>query len=101
MITIPKTFELMGHTIAVKHVDDLVERQGAYGMCHPEKLLIELQTPHEDISKAFMLQTFLHECVHIWCFFMGYMELYSDEKFVDVMANCIVQFIKTKRGRPD
>lgn len=101
MITIPQSFELMGHTITVEYDRSLVEKEQAFGVCYPASQTIRLQPPCKEITKAFVLQTFLHECVHLWCYFVGRMDLYSDEAFVDSMANCIMQMLKTKSGKPN
>lgn len=100
MITIPARFELIGHTIRVEYDSDLIDEESAYGTCDPQKQLIKLQPPGPELTKEFVLQTFLHEAVHMWCYYMGYMNLYEDEKFVDLMGHCIYQFLKSKRGQP-
>lgn len=99
MRSIPSEFEMMGHTIEVQMSETLVEDTGAYGISHFTKNLIVLQTPTREVSMSFIVQTFFHEVAHFIMFYMGEHKLNDNEKFIDVLGNCIYQVMRTKRGK--
>lgn len=94
----PASFKLLGHTIKVVLVEDLADREGALGQCHPDRLLIELQAPGK-ISQSLLVQTFLHEWVHMAFYMMGETKLYGNEKVVDLTSQCLYQMLVSRRGK--
>lgn len=101
MNKIPKTFQLMGHTIKVVVRDDLQEVAECWGRWSAHKHLIELQKPdkHNGMTKSFLVQTFWHEVAHAILDNVGQPELSSDEKLVDQIGQCVHQVLKTSKPR--
>ncbi|MGY6517462.1 MAG: hypothetical protein ACXIUZ_01990 [Lysobacteraceae bacterium] len=86
----PKSVRLFGHEIKVVQRADLYEAEGAYGMYHPARHLIELQKPGPHFDAGFIMQTLWHEVVHAILFHASRPE-YSDEALVDLLAQGIYQ----------
>lgn len=99
MRSIPTSFEIMGHEITVAYRDDLLSEDGAWGLCHFHKHLIELQTPHKElnVTKSHQLAVFWHEYFHMALYCMGHTEMALDEALVDQLGNSLHQFHKTKK----
>lgn len=89
----------MGHEIVVAQKDDLVDKDGMYGCWMQTRNQIIVQTPNDDHSESFMLQTFWHEAIHAALDILGYEELSEDEEFVDRLGQAIHQILRTKRSR--
>lgn len=99
MKQIPATFKILGHTVNVVLRPDLADTHEALGLCHPDRLLIELQASGPDTKPSVAMQTFLHEWVHMMFHMIGEPELYDNERVVDLAAQCLYQLLVTKRGR--
>ncbi len=101
MRTIPKTFQLLGHTIRVVVRDDLWEMAEAHGRWIKHKHLIELQRPNAQngMTNSFLVQTFWHEVMHAILDNIGKENLSDDEQFVDQMGQIVHQVLKTKRNK--
>lgn len=97
MRKIPKQFDLLGHTIKVKIVDDLYENADCYGRWTRGKHLIELQAVSKDVTESFQMQTFWHEVAHAILDNIGEEKQSEDEKYVDLWGQCIHQVLKTKK----
>lgn len=85
---IPKTFQLMGHTITVRVVaeKDWTD-DDAVGLWNPQNLLIQIRGGMPDQRTQ---QAFCHELVHaILCHFSH--PLNTDEAFVDTFAGLLHQ----------
>jgi hypothetical protein len=91
---IPKSFQLMGHTITVvnvtprkwKHSKDCV------GMWLPSENRIELLTTLKGTNRQ---QTFMHEATHAILDTAGYHKLSEDEDLVDRVAHLLQQMLTT------
>lgn len=97
---IPKSFQLLGHTITVRIVskrdwealaeqsDDMDE--GDLGYWIPDRNLIVLRRQ----PKSQLLHTFYHELMHAVLFYMN-SPLWTDERFVDNASGLLAQAIHT------
>lgn len=87
---IPKRFQLMGHTYAVK----IVARRD---WKDPEAVGLFDNTTHQILilkaDQATMQQVLLHEIEHAILLAMGRDELYKDESFVDLQASMLHQIL--------
>lgn len=97
--SIPKSFDLMGHTITVVIRPDLWEMADAHGRWIKHKHLIELQKPDKinGMTHSFLVQTFWHEVVHAILDNIGGTKLSEDENLVDQIGQCIHQVLKTRK----
>ncbi|MEM7200265.1 MAG: hypothetical protein AAF628_08380 [Planctomycetota bacterium] len=99
MRSVPKSFELLGHEITVEFRDDLLAEKEAWGMCHFQSGLIELQAPLRElrVTKAHVLATFWHEFFHMALYLLGRTDMALDEELVDQLGQAMLQFHKTKQ----
>lgn len=102
-MNIPQSFDLLGHKITIKSVENLQCDEGKIGSYHPLRHEICLQPSHKGgfISRTEIEQTFFHELVHAILISMGETELNANEKFVDMFAGLLHQSISTQRGTVD
>lgn len=98
---IPTKFMLMGRTITVKIVPDLVQRQNNTGEAHYrfDEILIQDSTPGCQRTDEQLMQTFLHELFH-WIFYHAADEKYTgqpndNDSFVDRCASLLHQVFVT------
>lgn len=99
MRTIPKKFDLMGHTIEVHYSPTLVDDFDAYGISIFARNTIMLQTPNRKYTRSHIMQTFWHEVSHFMMYYMGEEDLNHNEKFVDLLGQCLHQVNKTARAK--
>ncbi len=97
MRTIPKYFDIMGHTIQVVFRDDLKDDAECDGRFIASKNLIELQSGH---AFSYTLATFWHECMHAIATHMGMKNINDDEEVIDKLGQGVAQILKTKRSKP-
>ena len=97
---IPMSFELMGETITVKYIDDMVVRDNNVGVACYSTNEIQIQSNSKAIprNKEQLRQTFLHELVHFILMKLNKLELNKDEAFVDSFADLLLQFEKSSKG---
>ena len=97
---IPKTFELMGQTINVRFVSELLQESDALGQaCYRTgEIKILESSPAYIVTKEQQMQTFLHELMH-WIFYkLNKDDLRKDEDLVDMVADLLMQTLKTMKG---
>ena len=93
-MSLPKKFELGGHTITVKVVANLLE-SGIVGRWTASKNLIEVQKVNKDMTESFQMQTFWHEVMHATLEVQGYEKHSKNEKLVDRMGQALHQVTRT------
>ena len=100
MRSIPRSFKILGHTITVELVDDLVEKHKAYGLClyHEHRILLQVPTEDLKITPSHLLQTFWHEYFHMALYSLGHQTLADDEALVDQLGQVVHQALKTKKA---
>lgn len=91
---IPKKFNLMGQTIRVEVVDDLMGDDGAYGRFLDNTNKIQIAG---NIYSEKAQHTFCHELMHACLTALSH-ELNDDEQFVDQMGHLIHQAFSTTWG---
>ena len=92
---IPTTFKLGGIEVSVVKNDALISDHGFIGLCHyTEQQIVFDPSVSPDIAE----QSFIHELVHWILYVMGEEELRKNEKFVEVFAQFLYQYIQTNRG---
>ena len=92
MITIPKSFQIMGHTIKVIVTNKLdSDRVGEYDA---KECTIRVRPQ----PKSMQDQTYFHELVHCILTHLSYDDQNSDEQFVDTFSQCLYQVLKTGKG---
>lgn len=104
-LKIPKSFELAGQTIAVKHVENLTDSVGneVMGLAGIAENTVFIRKPSKNIPVAEdqLLLTFYHERIHMIAAAMGWTELNNcseeSENKVDAMANLMLQAVKTAK----
>ena len=89
---IPKSFECMGFTITVKMID--LKEGELCGKWKPDQNTI-LIDPNK--NKDIQGETFWHEFMHCALETLSYDKLNADEAFVDRMAQCLHQLMKTRQ----
>lgn len=99
MNIVPKEFNLLGHTIAVKTNNDRMGDKHALGYCHPlhNKITLADTTDGKPLQLSVIEHTFCHELVHLILNTMGEDELYKNEKFVDVFGGLLHQYLTTAK----
>jgi predicted SprT family Zn-dependent metalloprotease len=97
---IPKTFELMGQTISVKFVSELLQESDTLGQAsyRTGEIKILENSPTYKVTKEKQMQIFLHELMH-WIFYkLNKEDLCKDEDLVDMVAGLLLQTLKTMKG---
>ncbi len=92
---IPKSFQLMGHTIKVKVTEDLSSDN--VGEWKPGQQEIRILPVGKNFTKSNQEQTFWHEATHAMFDVLSYPDYYSDEALVDRIGQCLHQIDKTKK----
>ena len=94
---IPKKFELMGQTLNVRFVSELLQESDVLGQaCYRTgEIKILESSPAYIVTKEKQMQIFLHELMH-WIFYkLKKDDLRNDEDLVDMVADLLMQTIKT------
>jgi hypothetical protein len=107
---IPKTFYILGKKYNIEMYDDLFEKDGVYGDVDPDLKLIRLQKVGkvgcmEESGNEYIkyvddddvLETWLHELVHLILSCMGEDKLYRNEQFVSLFSGMLYQIIKSSK----
>jgi len=92
---IPKSFQILGHTIKVKITKDVDEACDGHYSGSTQEILI--RPAGEKMSVANQEVTFWHEVVHCIFQMMSYDKYDKDESFVDRIAQCLYQIDKTRK----
>ena len=92
---IPKSFQLMGHTIKVKITEDLPEH--CDGCWKTKAQEIHILPIGNYMTASNQEETFWHEVMHVIFEVTSYTEHYEDEALVDRIAQCLYQIDKTKK----
>ena len=97
---IPKRFKLFGQTITVEYKDKLVDKEDCVGRAIYRENKILLQKDNHSIgrTKEQIGQAFLHELMHFIMYLSNEEELRNNEKFIDITASLLHQFIITQEG---
>jgi predicted SprT family Zn-dependent metalloprotease len=100
VMDIPKTFELMGKTITVKFVTELLYESDAFGQaCYRTgEIKILDNSPTYKITEDQQMRMFLHGLVHWILYLLMKDDLRKDEDFVDMFADLLMQTLKTMKG---
>jgi hypothetical protein len=95
---IPKSFQILGHTVKVEH-KEYVDFGANEGSSEHLKLKIEVakKDTKGDIPLTVQEHTYFHELTHMILDNMGEGELSSNEKFVDTFSALLHQAIKTSK----
>lgn len=92
--TIPKSFQLMGHTYKVRIVKK-VDKDDSFGEVIYAKKAIRLKAPSKDTSVELVEESFFHELVHALLDETEYNKLSNDETFVERLGRALHQAFKT------
>lgn len=92
---IPIEFKIFGETIKIKQVKLLDDGKslGEYQLNGENKIILATYEGNEESIE----QTLWHETIHCLLDKMNYDDLNKDEVFVDLLAKCIHQIIKTSK----
>ena len=90
---IPKTFTIFGHEYRVVFVDTL-DSKDSVGECLPMQNEIRIK---KEMHISLQEQTYLHEIIHCILTSLSYSKLNNDEVFVDQMAQCLHQILKSSK----
>jgi predicted SprT family Zn-dependent metalloprotease len=96
---IPHEFELMGQTIKVKFVNELLQESDTLGQaCYRTgEIKILENSPAFKVTKEKQMRVFLHELMH-WIFYkLKKDDLCNDEDLVDMVADLLMQTLKTMK----
>ncbi len=91
---IPRQFPCMGHTVKVRW-KKMRDNNGSYD---DEHKTIWLHPALKKGPRSHLEQVFCHEVQHCWLLHSGHLGLYEDEKFVDVHASLLQQFLASVTG---
>lgn len=95
---IPKSFDQLGHTITVEHVDArdtslvLLEADAFY--CHSSKK-IRIKASDQFTAESYKGAVFYHELAHCILEHAQRDDLSKDECLVDLLGDLLYQFAKT------
>lgn len=92
--TIPKSFQLMGHTYKIRIVKK-VDKEDSFGEVIYAKKAIRLKAPSKDTSIELVEETFFHELVHAILDETEYNKLSDDEEFVERVGRALHQAFKS------
>lgn len=93
---IPKHFYLFGEKIKVSILKE-VDKGRLYGQSdiNQNKIRIAKTVRRAILNEDQKEQTYIHELVHMILDHLGYSELSTNEEFVDRLAKCLHQALKT------
>ena len=96
---IPKSFQLFANTIEVEINDKRMNEMNCYGLTEPSKSLISLAITNDghDLSEDIKIDTYYHERTHAILWEMGEVDLYENEKFVDIFSKLLRQSENTTK----
>lgn len=96
---IPKSFSILGHEVKILFSDTRMKDKNALGYLEPSMLRIHLAKTEdgEKLPTSIIEHTYLHEVVHKILQEMGELELYRNEKFVDLFAGLLHQVLTTSK----
>lgn len=100
-LKVPQSFMLLGSTIRVETVDELLDEEGGncLGKCFFNELKIVLNVGKEGITNPdTFYHTFKHETAHMLLHFMGEKRLCLNEKVVDLLGGLLHQIDITAEG---
>ena len=92
---IPKSFQVLGHTIKVKITNDI--DPGSVGIWKGNKQEISILPVSDTFPKSLQEQTFWHEVMHCIFSMLSYDEYDKDEALVDRISQCLYQIDKTRK----
>ena len=96
---IPQKFDIGPYTVPVTFRKNMWDKEKKVGTADIGMQRIILQAPMKGcLNRKCVEQAFFHELLHMMLFYAGQRELYVDEVLVDVMANLLYQFLKTREG---
>ncbi|MBC7381894.1 MAG: hypothetical protein H7296_02745 [Bacteroidia bacterium] len=98
-ILIPENFTLNGKTYKVVIRDKELSKKGFWGQAFLNRKVIKLCDKFHGVSltKEAKEQTFFHELIHMILDSMGYDKLNEDEDFVDLFAQRLHEYEKSKQ----
>ena len=99
---IPSSFECFGRTVTVRWVDALIDDDDGgplWGEADIDTGVISLvrPKPSECVDPEMLVQVFWHETMHFILLSLNERELGYNESFVDQMAGCMHQFLKSAK----
>lgn len=76
-----------------------IHKKGFIGEWRPKENVVFYQenTDNCKLSKENIDQVICHEVIHSWLDKVGYENLSGDEKLVDLLGNCLNEFLKSKK----
>jgi len=93
---IPKSFQIMGHTVKVSITENLDE--GDNGRYQPDLNEIRIRPVGPLFDASTQEQTFWHEATHCIFSVLSYDSHYKNERLVDRIGQCLYQIDKTRKG---
>ena len=97
-MSIPTSFELFGYTYKVELDQEIWDVDENFGEMMWLQKLIKLVPWSKTIKREQVEQTFYHELVHAILSDMGKVELSRDDEFVDLFAQLLYQYEKSRKG---
>jgi hypothetical protein len=96
---IPKSFQLLGHTVTVTQEEDLYTETGGVGEAnyHRDTIKVLKSSKASKISEDLRGHAYYHELSHHILRIIGKDKLWSDEEFVDLLGGLLHQHHKTKK----
>lgn len=91
---LPTEFELMGQTIKVVKEPKLLDMANCCGQSHYGENTIYIDP---SLNTDLLALTFYHELVHFILHSLGHQELNNNEGFIDSVANCFYQSMKSAK----
>ena len=90
---IPKSFQMLGHTIKVRVIPQSKWRvKDAVGVFYPDKYRIDVMAVQPESHRQ---QIFCHEYAHALLILAGRDDLSADEKLVDQLGHLLQQSLTT------
>lgn len=90
-MSLPKKFQLLGHTIKIVAREDLFDQCECYGRWTQQDMLIEIDTGHS--GESLQMHSLYHEIVHAILDLTGYGKQSKDETFVDSVGGALAQVV--------
>jgi hypothetical protein len=96
-VRIPKRFKILGRTVEVVWVDDLLQSSDFCGAARYRMDQVALQTPNDAYrpTPAQLENTFCHEVVHWMLYMSGNHDLNKQESAVELLGAMLHQILST------
>lgn len=97
---IPESLKIMGRTFKIEYDKTLSRERDSSGLICIDEGKIKILPDREEHRrcKDALIETLLHEIIHVAMYSLSYKELFNDENFVERLAHILHEIIPQIEG---